>query len=77
MDPITTRGLIVGGAALFILLAATFMLAGLLEEHATDIVDDTYAPARETTVDKLGWPSDETSPSRDETEPAHKTNGPG
>jgi hypothetical protein len=53
------------------------MLGGFLEQRAMDVVDETYSPARETTVDQLGWPSDEKAPARDGSEPARRTNGPG
>lgn len=76
MDPIV-RGLIVGGATLFVMIAATFALGGLMEQRAMDVVDETYSPARESTVDQLGWPSVENEPARDDAEPGKATNGPG
>jgi hypothetical protein len=77
MDPIN-KGLILGGATAIVVLAATFVLGGLLEQRAMDVVDETYSPARETTVDQWGWPSVERPPVRDgATEPGSRTNGPG
>lgn len=76
MDPIN-KGLVFGGATVIVLLAAIFMLAGFLEHRATDVVDETYSPAQETTVDQLGWPTDEKAPNRDGAQPAIRTNGPG
>jgi hypothetical protein len=75
MDPIN-KGLLFGGATVLVMLVATFVLGGFLEQRAMDVVDETYSPARETTVDPLGWPSDEKAPDRDGAEPAGKTNGP-
>jgi hypothetical protein len=54
------KGLIAGGPSVVIVLAATRMLAGVLEQNATEVVDETYSPAREATVDYLGWPIAET-----------------
>jgi hypothetical protein len=76
MDPII-RGLILGGSALFLAVAATILLGGAMERHARDTVDETYSPTRETTVDHLGWPSNESTPDRDDAAPRNGANQPG